>query len=292
MKKIITAAIIVLGLLIVSFYALNSYIYNEKQVPAEASYKEATYRINGESVQLDGVSTKYFGNEYLADLDNDGRQDVVFLLTQETGGSGTFYYAVAALNTERGYVGSEVYLLGDRVAPQSIEASQNPRHKNVIVVNYVDRAPGEPMTVPPSVGRSVYLKLEPISMSWGTVEPDFTGEADSAQMTLAMKEWVWQMTEYSDGRTLVPAKPDAFTLAFSDQGMLAVGTDCNSVGGEYLVEDNFLIFSNLRMTRMYCEGSQESEFMKLLENTVSFHFTGRGELIFDLRHDSGTVTFR
>jgi len=154
-------------------------------------YKNAAYSIDGQLVQLvDGVAeiesapdstsktiTRYFGNDFVTDLDNDGRDDVVFLLTQETGGSGVFYYAVAALNTSDGYVGSDGYLLGDRIAPQTIEESPNPRHKNVIVVSYADRIPGEPMTAQPSAGKSVYLKLDPASMQWGIVEPDFEGES-------------------------------------------------------------------------------------------------------------------
>ena len=177
--------------LVGGFFALNAYIYNEKQVPAAADYKDAEYRIDGVQVKLrDGaaeteaapgsaskITTRYFGNEFMVDMDNDGRDDVAFLLTQETGGSGTFYYVVAALNTERGYVGSEAYPLGDRIAPQSIQMSPNPRHKNVIVVNYADRAAGEPMSAQPSIGKSAYLKLDSTSMLWGVVEPDFEGES-------------------------------------------------------------------------------------------------------------------
>lgn len=111
------------------------------------------------------------------DLDGDGRDDVVFLLTQERGGSGTFFYAVAALDTDSGYVGSDGYFLGDRIAPQSTEESQNPRHKYVVVVKYADRAPDEPMTVQPSLSKSAYLKLNPASMQWGIVVPDFEGES-------------------------------------------------------------------------------------------------------------------
>ncbi len=183
-----------LSLIIVAvggFFAFNTYIYNEKQAAGAASYKDAAYYIDGTLVQLSGgeveteaapgsatkVVTKYFGNELEADLNNDGRKDVVFLLTQNTGGSGTFYYAVAALNTPRGYVGSDAYLLGDRVAPQTTELSQNPRHKNVVVVNYADRAPGEPMTARPSMGKSAYIKLDPSTMQWGIVEPNFEGES-------------------------------------------------------------------------------------------------------------------
>lgn len=153
--------------------------------------KNATYIIEGKAVTfVDGVAetdtapgsaskivTRYFGNELKTDLNNDGREDVVFLLTQETGGSGTFFYAVAAVNTANGYVGSDGYSLGDRIAPQTTEVSQNPKQKNVIVVNYADRAPGEPMTARPSVGKSVYLKLDTETMQWGIVLPDFEGES-------------------------------------------------------------------------------------------------------------------
>lgn len=162
----------------------------QQQTPALADYKNIEYVIEGERVKLingvaeteaapgsaSKVTTRYFGNELKTDLNNDGKEDVVFLLTQETGGSGVFYYAVAALNTESGYVGSDGYLLGDRIAPQTTELSKNPRHKNVIVVNYADRTTGEPMTAEPSVGTSVYLKLDTASMQWGIVEADFEGE--------------------------------------------------------------------------------------------------------------------
>jgi hypothetical protein len=99
------------------------------------------------------------------------------VLTQQRGGSGTLFYAVAALNTDAGYVGSDGYLLGDRIAPQTTVVSPHPRHKNVIVVNYHDRRPGEPMTAEPAVGKSVYLKLDPQAMRWGVVVPDFEGES-------------------------------------------------------------------------------------------------------------------
>lgn len=156
--------------------------------------KNATYIIDGQAVALrDGVSeveaapgsaskivTKYFGNEVQIDLNGDGRLDTAFILTQTGGGSGTFYYAVAALNTPVGYVGSDGYLLGDRIAPQATTKSQNPSQPEVVVFNYADRASGEPMTVRPSVGKSVYLKLNTDSMQWGIVQPNFEGESTSS----------------------------------------------------------------------------------------------------------------
>lgn len=175
-----TGLLIIVGVIVVlvgGFFLLNSYIYNEKQAATADTYQEAEYLIEGERVTLGG-DTRYFGNELITDLNDDGRDDVVFIVTHEPGGSGTFYYAVAARSTEDGYLGSDGYFLGDRIAPHSIDISQNPRHVNVVVVNYADRTPGEPMTAQPSVGKSVYLKLDPEAMQWGIVEPDFEGESD------------------------------------------------------------------------------------------------------------------
>lgn len=162
-----------------------------EQEVAGADYKNTSYLIEGERVELkDGVSevqiegsasnvvTRYFGNELRTDLDGDGAEDdVAFIVTQEGGGSGTFFYAVAALKDEAGYRGSDGYLLGDRIAPQSTTLSPNPRHVQVVVFNYADRAPGEPLTAQPSVGKSAYLKIDPESLRWGIVEPDFEGES-------------------------------------------------------------------------------------------------------------------
>jgi len=156
------------------------YVYNRprqtNQAGLASSYKDTEYMIENRKVKL-GEGITEFGNELFIDLDGDGREDIAFIITQERGGSGVFFYAVAALNTDHGYVGSDGYLLGDRIAPQSTNPSQNPRHKYVVVFNYVDRAPGESMVTNPSVGKSAYLKLDPASMRWGIVQPDFEGES-------------------------------------------------------------------------------------------------------------------
>jgi hypothetical protein len=189
MKYILLSTVLLL--VAIGFWVLQDDSYQEEQVPLVSDYKNTAYLIDGTPVMLrDGISetevaadaaaktiTRYFGNELKTDLDGDGREDVVFLVTQEMGGSGVFYYAVAALNTEAGYIGSDGYLLGDRIAPQSVDLSLNPRHKYVVVVNYADRLPGEPMTAQPSLGQSAYLKLDTENMMWGIVEPDFEGES-------------------------------------------------------------------------------------------------------------------
>jgi hypothetical protein len=129
---------------------------------AGQSYKDATYLIEGNPVTLaNGLSTgtpagtvRYFGNDAEGDLNGDGIPDVAFLLTTDGGGSGTFYYVAAALGTKTGYTGTNAVFVGDRIAPQTTEIKDGQ-----ITVNYADRAPEEPMTAQPSVGKSMYLTV-------------------------------------------------------------------------------------------------------------------------------------
>lgn len=133
-----------------------------------ATHKDATYAIEHISITLrNGISettlapgsasrtvTRYFGNEAIGDVNGDGKEDIAFLLTQSGGGSGTFYYAVVALKTDNGYIGTNGVLLGDRIAPQTTEI-----RNGSIIVNYADRAKNEPLTTKPSIGTSKYLSI-------------------------------------------------------------------------------------------------------------------------------------
>ena len=136
--------------------------------PVATSPKDATYEIAGRPVTLKAgvseveaapgsaskVTTRYFGNEATGDLNGDGAADVGFILTKSTGGSGTFYYAVVAVKQGNGYVGTNGVLLGDRIAPQTTGYQDG-----MLIVNYADRAPGDPMTARPSVGVTKRLKV-------------------------------------------------------------------------------------------------------------------------------------
>src|SRR3569833_2092325 len=104
-RAVVLLILLIIGLLVAGFYAFNSYIYGQKQAQGAADYKDATYVIDGTPVTLvhgeaqtpaapgsaSMVITNYFGNELKADLNGDGKEDVAFILTQQTGGSGTFY---------------------------------------------------------------------------------------------------------------------------------------------------------------------------------------------------------
>lgn len=187
MRKIFIG-IVGIAILIGGFFALNSYIYKEKQgegLPKD--FRDVTFWVSGEPVTLvNGVAQaqtalggasittiRYFGNEIIHDIDGDGIDDVVFLITQETGGSGTFFYAVGALKRDSGYTGTHAVYVGDRIAPQNISKGEGRQ----VIVNYADRAPGEPFTTPPSVGKSLYLLLDPKILEFGEVVQNFEGES-------------------------------------------------------------------------------------------------------------------
>ncbi len=130
---------------------------------------DGTYVIEGEKVTLkNGKSevvlepgtastqiTNYFGNEVQGDFNGDGILDTAFLLTQNSGGSGTLFYVAVSLSSGNGFIGSNAVLIGDRIAPQST-VFQN----GEIIVNYADRKPDDAMTADPSVGVSKRFKVQ------------------------------------------------------------------------------------------------------------------------------------
>lgn len=298
------------GLIITSILSVFGYVIIKKSksvsIPEttvqKTSYKDATYILDGLPVKLSNgraetqaapgsaskIITTYFGNELVRDINGDGKDDVVFLLTQSTGGSGLFYYVVAAIATNEGYRGSHGILIGDRIAPQTTEKGKG----NITVVNYAVRAPGQNFTVSPSVGKSIWLILDTTTMQFGEVARDFEGEADPARMSLEMKPWTWEKATYGDEEVLKPNKTKAFTITFSSTGTFSATTDCNNLMGNYVTDKEKISFKDIASTKKFCEGSQESNFTKLLTETTSYRFTSFGELILLLKLDSGTVIFK
>lgn len=144
---------------------------SERPVVVRAPFNGAnsTFTVNGKSVTLvKGVSegesdksgapttTRYLGEEAIGDLDGDGHADRAFWITQDRGGSGTFYYVVAALQKPVGYATTNAFLVGDRIAPESLEIRGDAHEIHVL---YADRRPGEPMITRPSQGKVLLLKV-------------------------------------------------------------------------------------------------------------------------------------
>ncbi len=299
-KQLITNILFVLAAVAVGYLLFGNTTskQNEATEQLSTSFKDATYLVDGIPLTLVGgiaeieaapdsatkITTRYFGNEATGDLNGDGMDDVAFLLVQDGGGSGSFFYVVAALKTTAGWQGSDAVFLGDRVAPQTTQIQNG-----IITVNYADRASGEPMTSAPSEGKTIRLKLDPNGMRLGEVVQNFEGEADPSRMTLEMKKWQW-VSAVVNGKTVTPKFPEKFNLSFKANGEFSASTDCNGVGGTYKASGTSLAFSKMVSTLMFCEGSQEGEFTNVLTDVASYHFTSKGELVLELAN--GTATFR
>ena len=76
------------------------------------------------------------------------------MLTQISGGSGTFYYLAALVSSGDKFIGTNALLIGDRIAPQTTEF-----RNDLIIVNYAERRSDDPFSTPPAVGVSKYYKI-------------------------------------------------------------------------------------------------------------------------------------
>lgn len=131
--------------------------------------KNASYVIDGETFVLingktekeitPGSATKQiiytFGEPVYGDLNNDGKIDAAVILVSNSGGSGTFYYAVLVVSKGGIYKTTNAILLGDRIAPQTVEI-----HDSIALFNYAERNIGEPMTTSPSLGKSLWINYD------------------------------------------------------------------------------------------------------------------------------------
>ncbi len=249
-------------------YVLSDGVYTAPTAPGSASM----------------TTVRLFGEPVYGDLDKDGDDDAAVLLTYSADGSGTFYYAAIARKSGDTYTSTNALLLGDRIAPQTVEINEGNA-----VYNYAVRMEGEPMTTPPSMGKSTWIHLDSTTGEIGELVKDFEGEVDTTQMNLEMKKWEW-VQSVDMGEYILPKSAGVFTLTFSD-GQVSVGTDCNNMGGTYTISGNSLKFGPMMSTLMYCEGSQETLFATMLGDVQSFTFTKKGTL--ELQYgDGGVATFR
>jgi hypothetical protein len=103
------------------------------------------------------------------DLDGDGDDDAALILVHNPGGSGTFSYVAACLTMNGTFDGTNAVLLGDRLALQDLGI-----RNGVIVASFAERGSTEPMTAPPTVGMTKYLRMKDHTLEG--IEPLIKGE--------------------------------------------------------------------------------------------------------------------
>jgi hypothetical protein len=157
--------------LILLFVVMRSAI-QQTSVAAPAEVKNITVTLDGDMVTLrDGVAeepaapgsatqntVRIVGEPVMGDATGDGRADAALLLENDPGGSGTFYYAVLAVDDDGSYRATNAVSLGDRIAPRGVEFIDGR-----FVYRYLERKPGEPQAVAPSVEKRTEISVDAAS---------------------------------------------------------------------------------------------------------------------------------
>jgi len=131
-----------LGVVLVVGFAVITALSAPKQMRIEPNFQKvsslpqnATYVIDesqfelleGESIKKPLDSTEsaetvaLHGEPAYGDIDGDGDDDALVILTYQSGGSGTFYYGAIAWYERGTYTGTDTILLGDRIAVGTYE---------------------------------------------------------------------------------------------------------------------------------------------------------------------------
>ena len=98
---------------------------------------------------------RLIGAPVMGDSDGDGNPDAALLVQHDPGASGTFYYAVVAINDGGSYRASNALLLGDRIEPRAVEFADGR-----FVYTYAERKPGDSMSERGTVEKSVTVTVD------------------------------------------------------------------------------------------------------------------------------------
>lgn len=166
---LVIAAVAALALLL---FVMRPLMDRQEGQPDSVALRNLTVSIDDQSFDLkDGVAElpaapgsaarntlRMVGDPVSGDVNGDGRPDAALLLRNDAGGSGTFYYAVLAVNDGGSYHATNAVALGDRIAPESVNLVDGR-----FVYRFLERKPGEPLSAEPTVQKSVGVSLDPAS---------------------------------------------------------------------------------------------------------------------------------
>ena len=164
---LVLAALAAVALLV---FVMRSSLNHEAPQADPSAVENLTVTIDQQRFELkDGVAEvdaasgsaakntlRVVGEPVSGDVNGDGKPDTALLLRNDPGGSGTFYYAVLAVDDGGGYHASNALALGDRIVPKSVDFTDGR-----FVYRFLERKPGEPMAAEPTVEKTVVVQFDP-----------------------------------------------------------------------------------------------------------------------------------
>lgn len=171
MKRPVLVSLIVASALalVILVLTMRSALHREAAAPVPAGVRDVTVTIDNVKFELkDGLAEKpaapgsptrntvrIVGDPALGDATGDGKPDAALVIRNEPGGSGSFYYAVVAVDHDGSYRATNVIALGDRISPQSVEFADG--H---FVYRFLERRPDQSMADTPSVETTVPIHVD------------------------------------------------------------------------------------------------------------------------------------
>lgn len=122
------------------------------------------------------------------------------------------------------------------------------------------------------------------------VTPPAGAGSHGEHAALAGTSWAWVRTELGSGSTVNAPSGNKFVLSFKEGGSVDSTTDCNSMGGTYTQNEEVLSFGPFMSTKMFCEGSMESDYASQLALAAS-HVIEGDTLRINLNRDFGVMVF-
>ena len=139
----------------------------------------------------------------------------------------------------------------------------------------------------PSVEAQVPVQLPPPPRSGVPAPP-----VSAATPSLTQGVWLWVRTVYGDDSVVQSQNPNQYTVAFMDDGRVAIRADCNTGSATYTTDGaGGLTIQPGIMTLAACPpGSQDTVFLRDLMRTATYVFDGP-QLVLNMSLDSGNMYF-
>lgn len=116
---------------------------------------------------------------------------------------------------------------------------------------------------------------------------------ESGDNALAGTTWQWlRFEDTADLNNIDVAEPGSYTLSLMADGALALQADCNSGAGSYIVDGSSIVLELGAITTAACgSDSLDTTFLSRLPDVVTFVFDEDGNLVLNLKLDSGNLVF-
>jgi len=250
-------------------------IYDETVTLTDGIYEGAPFETGGASrprVEL------IPGMHLDADLDGNPGDEALVLLSESSGGSGSFTYLGVLARTDAGVRNVDTVALGDRIQIRGWHVEDG-----AVVVSLVEAGPEDAACCPSRL----------VKRRWALSEGSLQEGAAESEGTLgpsALEGVQWRLAGFGVDESL-PAKPEVLLEIHGDR--VAGNSGCNRYTGSLAAgtSPGEIHFGSLAGTRMACPGAPmvlEQRFLETMSSVsrFSFHF---GRLVLTSVADDGAV---